>query len=129
MNDIRVSALVLLHPQRRELLMVRKAGTSSFMLPGGKPEEGETAEDTIVREIAEELDSIWTVTDCTLWARLLPRRRTKPITVSSATCSAMTVCRQHSMWRTSRIWPRSPKPDGFQSTRCPRTPVSANSRH
>ena len=55
MNDIRVSALVLLHPQRRELLMVRKAGTSSFMLPGGKPEEGETAEDTIVREIAEEL--------------------------------------------------------------------------
>lgn len=55
MNDIRVSALVLLHPQRRELLMVRKTGTSSFMLPGGKPEESETAEDTIVREIAEEL--------------------------------------------------------------------------
>ena len=55
MNDIRVSALALLHPQRRELLMVRKAGTSSFMLPGGKPEESETAEDTIVREIAEEL--------------------------------------------------------------------------
>ncbi|GAA1514556.1 NUDIX hydrolase [Brevibacterium permense] len=55
MKDIRVSALVLFHPQRRELLMVRKAGTSSFMLPGGKPEVGETSEDTIVREIAEEL--------------------------------------------------------------------------
>jgi 8-oxo-dGTP diphosphatase len=55
MNDIRVSALVLLHPEREELLMVRKAGTTAFMLPGGKPEAGESAEDTIVREIAEEL--------------------------------------------------------------------------
>lgn len=55
MNDIRVSALVLIHPQRTELLMVRKAGTTSFMLPGGKPEAGESAEDTLVREIAEEL--------------------------------------------------------------------------
>ncbi|WP_166822210.1 NUDIX hydrolase [Brevibacterium limosum] len=55
MNDIRVSALVLLHPLRPELLMVRKTGTTSFMLPGGKPETGETPEDTIVREIAEEL--------------------------------------------------------------------------
>src|SRR5699024_8985847 len=54
-NDIRVSALVLLHPQRQELLMVRKAGTTSFMLPGGKPEAGESAADTIIREIAEEL--------------------------------------------------------------------------
>ncbi|UVI35394.1 NUDIX hydrolase [Brevibacterium spongiae] len=55
MNDIRVSALVLLHPEREELLMVRKSGTTSFMLPGGKPEDGESAEDTIIREIAEEL--------------------------------------------------------------------------
>lgn len=55
MNDIRVSALVLLHPERAELLMVRKSGTTSFMLPGGKPEAGENAEDTIVREISEEL--------------------------------------------------------------------------
>ena len=55
MNDIRVSALALLHPHREELLMVRKSGTTSFMLPGGKPEAGESAEDTIVREIAEEL--------------------------------------------------------------------------
>ncbi|RAD65696.1 DNA mismatch repair protein MutT, partial [Burkholderia multivorans] len=37
MKDIRVSALVLIHPQRPEILMVRKAGTTSFMLPGGKP--------------------------------------------------------------------------------------------
>ncbi|MGO1908734.1 MAG: NUDIX hydrolase [Brevibacterium linens] len=55
MNDIHVSALVLLHPARPELLMVRKAGTTSFMLPGGKPESGESAEETIIREINEEL--------------------------------------------------------------------------
>lgn len=55
MNDIHVSALVLLHPQRPELLMVRKANTTSFMLPGGKPEPGEDAAATIVREVDEEL--------------------------------------------------------------------------
>ena len=55
MKDIRVSALVLIHPQRAEILMVRKTGTTSFMLPGGKPEPGEGAEETIIREIAEEL--------------------------------------------------------------------------
>lgn len=55
MNDIRVSALVLLHPLEPLLLMVRKEGTTSFMLPGGKPEDGENAEATIIREISEEL--------------------------------------------------------------------------
>lgn len=55
MNDIRVSALVLLHPLEPLLLMVRKEGTTSFMLPGGKPETGESAEATIIREIHEEL--------------------------------------------------------------------------
>ncbi|MGO2035078.1 MAG: NUDIX hydrolase [Brevibacterium sp.] len=54
-KDIRVSALVLFHPDREELLMVRKTGTSSFMLPGGKPEPGESPEETIIREIDEEL--------------------------------------------------------------------------
>ncbi|RBP65477.1 ADP-ribose pyrophosphatase YjhB (NUDIX family) [Brevibacterium sanguinis] len=55
MNDIHVSALVITHPERRELLMVRKANTTSFMLPGGKPEPGEDAEATIIREANEEL--------------------------------------------------------------------------
>ena len=55
MNEIRVSALVLLHPVEPALHMVRKQGTTSFMLPGGKPEPGEGAEETIIREIAEEL--------------------------------------------------------------------------
>lgn len=55
MPEIRVSALVVRHPARRELLMVRKAGTHAFMLPGGKPEPGESARHAIIREVAEEL--------------------------------------------------------------------------
>lgn len=53
--NIGVSALVVVHPDGQSLLMVRKSGTTSFMLPGGKPEPGETAVQAIVREIAEEL--------------------------------------------------------------------------
>ncbi len=37
------------------LLTVRKRGTHRFMLPGGKPEPGETAAQTGVRECAEEI--------------------------------------------------------------------------
>ncbi|WP_246120746.1 acetyltransferase [Chitinolyticbacter meiyuanensis] len=37
------------------LLVVRKRGTSRFMLPGGKPEPGETSLVALAREIEEEL--------------------------------------------------------------------------
>lgn len=37
------------------VLNVRKRGTASLMLPGGKPEPGEDPRSTAVREIAEEL--------------------------------------------------------------------------
>lgn len=36
-------------------LLVRKRGTTAFMQPGGKPEPGESAAQTLVRELAEEL--------------------------------------------------------------------------
>lgn len=37
------------------LLLVRKAGTTAFMQPGGKPEPGETPDVTLARELHEEL--------------------------------------------------------------------------
>ncbi len=37
------------------VLNVRKAGTGMLMLPGGKPETGETALETAIREFEEEL--------------------------------------------------------------------------
>ncbi len=52
--DIVVSAVVLRDAQGR-ILTVRKAGTTRFMLPGGKPEPGETAAQAAIRECAEEL--------------------------------------------------------------------------
>lgn len=50
---IRVSAVVL-HNADGHVLTVRKRGTSRFMLPGGKPEAGETPAETAVRECLEE---------------------------------------------------------------------------
>ena len=51
---IRVSAALIVDEAGR-LLVVRKRGTSVFMQPGGKPEPGETAAQTLVRELHEEL--------------------------------------------------------------------------
>ncbi|MGB4777965.1 NUDIX hydrolase [Microbacterium sp.] len=51
---IHVSAAVIVDADGR-LLLVRKAGTTAFMQPGGKPEAGETAAETLCRELAEEL--------------------------------------------------------------------------
>ncbi|WP_426320023.1 NUDIX hydrolase [Microbacterium sp. E-13] len=53
-RSIRVSAAVIVN-DRDELLLVRKAGTTAFMQPGGKPEAGETPAETLSRELFEEL--------------------------------------------------------------------------
>ncbi len=53
-RHIRVSAAVILDEKDR-LLLVRKAGTTAFMQPGGKPEAGETPNQTLIRELREEL--------------------------------------------------------------------------
>ncbi|WP_300676259.1 NUDIX domain-containing protein [Nocardioides sp.] len=54
MKTITVSAVVFRDAEGR-VLSVRKRGTDRFMLPGGKPEAGETPVETAVREISEEL--------------------------------------------------------------------------
>ncbi len=51
---IRVSAVVLATPDGR-ILTVRKRGTVRFMLPGGKPEPGESAAECAIRECREEV--------------------------------------------------------------------------
>ncbi|SKU26900.1 MutT/NUDIX family protein [Mycobacteroides abscessus subsp. abscessus] len=54
MPTIRVSAVVL-RDDRGAVLTVRKRGSTRFMLPGGKPDRGENAAQTAVREVREEL--------------------------------------------------------------------------
>ncbi|RKQ96904.1 ADP-ribose pyrophosphatase YjhB (NUDIX family) [Kushneria sinocarnis] len=53
-DRIHVVAGCLLDADRR-LLIVRKHATDVFMLPGGKPESGETPMATLLREWQEEL--------------------------------------------------------------------------
>ncbi|WP_237189318.1 NUDIX domain-containing protein [Rothia nasimurium] len=63
-----VSALVIRN-SLGEVLTVRKRGTTGFMLPGGKPEPGETAEETARREAAEDVNVIdkWRGSAIALW--------------------------------------------------------------
>ena len=63
-RSIRVSAAVITDVDGR-LLLVRKAGTTAFMQPGGKPEAGEDAAQTLIRELAEEIGLHLQPTDLT----------------------------------------------------------------
>ena len=51
---IHVSAVVF-RDVNDKVLTVRKRGTEKFMFPGGKPELGESALDTAIREAKEEI--------------------------------------------------------------------------
>lgn len=53
-KNLTISAACLIN-NYGEILLVRKRGTTMFMQPGGKPEPGESALQTIIREIREEL--------------------------------------------------------------------------
>lgn len=62
MPDIHVSAAVIVDDAGR-VLVVRKQGTTRFMQPGGKPEAGESAAQTLIRELHEELGLLLDETD------------------------------------------------------------------
>ncbi|APT85753.1 hypothetical protein CAQU_04645 [Corynebacterium aquilae DSM 44791] len=49
-----LSAMIISNDEG-EILHVRKTGTTSFIMPGGKREPGESPQETARREIAEEL--------------------------------------------------------------------------
>lgn len=55
---LRITAVSFLRPgpHGTEVLAVRKRGTGTYMQVGGKLEEGETALEAAVREVAEEID-------------------------------------------------------------------------
>ncbi|MDH0615778.1 MULTISPECIES: NUDIX domain-containing protein [unclassified Agrobacterium] len=53
-REIVIAAAILLNEQR-QMLVVRKRGTTQFMQPGGKIDPGETPEQALHRELAEEI--------------------------------------------------------------------------
>jgi len=55
-RTIRIIVLLYMNADGK-VLLVRKRGTAVFMLPGGKPDKGETELACLEREIAEELNS------------------------------------------------------------------------
>ncbi|KUM44699.1 NUDIX hydrolase [Pseudomonas sp. EpS/L25] len=61
---IHIAAALLLN-EHRQLLLVRKRGTTAFMQPGGKVDHGEQPLEALVRELNEELGLIVAPEDAT----------------------------------------------------------------
>ena len=124
---IHVSAAVILDDDGR-LLVVRKAGTTAFMQPGGKPEPGESASETLSRELDEELGIRLDPVTCAHSDRSPRPRRT-----SRASSSSPMSSRPTSAPSFRRSAPRSPSCGGSRermpsSSRSPRSRGSTSSR-
>ncbi|PXA80507.1 hypothetical protein DCC26_03785 [Auritidibacter sp. NML120779] len=77
---ITVSAVVLRDDQDR-VCHVRKVGTQAFMYPGGKPDHGESATETAVREAREELGLQLRVEDLHDWGTFTSVAANEPNTM------------------------------------------------
>lgn len=55
MSPVIVVSAVVLRDEAGRVLLVRKRGTTMWMNPGGKPEQGESAAQCAAREVCEEL--------------------------------------------------------------------------
>lgn len=53
-REILIAAAILIN-EKRQMLVVRKRGTTQFMQPGGKIDPDETPEQALHRELAEEI--------------------------------------------------------------------------
>ena len=51
-----IEKIAWIHVQEGKILSTLSRGKSTFYIPGGKREEGESDQETLVREIKEELD-------------------------------------------------------------------------
>ncbi len=51
-----IDKIAYIHTQNGKVLMSRSKGKTKYYLPGGKREIGETDEETLIREISEELN-------------------------------------------------------------------------
>lgn len=77
MPDIHVSAAVIVDDDDR-VLVVRKHGTTRFMQPGGKPEPGESAAQTLIRELHEELGVLLVESDLRPLGRFISAAANEP---------------------------------------------------
>jgi 8-oxo-dGTP diphosphatase len=55
LKKIRKIGAIIQNDDRTKILVVKKAGKGTYIIPGGKPDPGETDIDTLHRELREEL--------------------------------------------------------------------------
>lgn len=73
-----IDKLAWLHIENRKVLCARSIGKSTFYIPGGKRDFGESDEEALLREIKEELSVDLDTTSLALFATLEAQADRKP---------------------------------------------------